>query len=371
MEREKNKNKGRMIALAAVGACAAVLLILAAVFVFPGTGLKNRGGGTVDSESAKDTVFPAGCIMIVDGREIGRNEYLYHLLSQKTELENYYGQDIWDDIYEDGQTYGEYLTAATLDYVRMLNIYVARAEAAGIKVPDGSEEAAAEYMEAQKLYLGQDNLDAIGITDGEMLRIIKQNYLINTIRADIYGEYILDEEDFNEFCLEDFELNYVYYVTVSVDYILTETEEEAETVMELAEGGLDFRELVREHSTDYTAPEPGGYDPRSVSTPSYMVFAFTDEIFYDTYEMEEGEIRGPYKADGGFIVVRADSVEIPSIEDVKDEKLEQYTNDRKRELAESEYEKWEAEAEYEINRKMVEGIDIRDIGAAGNSGGGK
>lgn len=98
-------------------------------------------------------------------------------------------------------------------------------------------------------------------------------------------------------------------------HILVETEEEANALIEELDGGADFAELAKEHSTGPSGPSGGAL---GWFGPGAMVPAFDKAV----QDMEVGEIAGPIETQFGWHVVKLNDTrekDAPSLEEVRGE----------------------------------------------------
>lgn len=139
---------------------------------------------------------------------------------------------------------------------------------------------------------------------------------------------------------------------VHAAHILVETEEEANELVTLLEGGADFANLARERSTGPSGPQGGdlGWFSRG-----QMVQPFEEAAF----ALEAGAISAPVQTQFGWHVIKLMErrlVEAPSLEDVRSSLEDELRQER----VSVEIERLTAEAKVE---RLDEGIDpaaIRD-----------
>ena len=131
----------------------------------------------------------------------------------------------------------------------------------------------------------------------------------------------------------------------NASHILVETEEKAQEILELAQGGDDFAALAREHSTGPSGPGGGEL---GWFGPGRMVPEFETAVM----DMEVGAVTGPVQTQFGFHVIRLNDkrdLDAPELEEVR----EDIVNAMQREIAESLVADLTAGAEVTI----TEGVD--------------
>lgn len=101
----------------------------------------------------------------------------------------------------------------------------------------------------------------------------------------------------------------------NASHILVETEEEAQALIQEIEGGADFAEVAREHSTGPSGPSGGEL---GWFTAGQMVPAFDEAV----QEMSAGELAGPVQTEFGWHVIKLNDTrekDAPSLDEVRDE----------------------------------------------------
>ncbi len=84
--------------------------------------------------------------------------------------------------------------------------------------------------------------------------------------------------------------------TARARHILVASQEECEKLKEKIEGGSDFEEIAKEHSTCPSGKSGGDL---GVFSPGQMVKEFDEVVFKD----EVGKVHGPVKTDFGYHLI--------------------------------------------------------------------
>ena len=84
--------------------------------------------------------------------------------------------------------------------------------------------------------------------------------------------------------------------TAKARHILVSSQEECEKLKEKIEGGSDFEEIAKEHSTCPSGQSGGDLGEFS---PGQMVKEFDEVVFKD----EVGKVHGPVKTDFGYHLI--------------------------------------------------------------------
>ncbi|HVM12834.1 MAG TPA: peptidylprolyl isomerase [Egibacteraceae bacterium] len=184
----------------------------------------------------------------------------------------------------------------------------------------GAEELGVELTEEDIDAKREEIIEEVGGEEAFEQIVEDNNLTEETIRSqlrDLAMQDLVGEELTADLAADDEEVQAAYdetYGTASARHILTETEDEANQVLERLEAGEDFGELAAEVSTDPSASENQG-DLGEFSRDQ-MVPEFSDAVF----AAEEGETIGPVESQFGFHVIEVLEIdEGPPIEDVEDE----------------------------------------------------
>ncbi|WJE16281.1 peptidylprolyl isomerase [Halobacillus sp. ACCC02827] len=134
---------------------------------------------------------------------------------------------------------------------------------------------------------------------------------------------------------------------VTARHILTETKEEAQTVLDKYNDGEKFADLAEEYSTDEATKDSGG--DLGMFGKGEMVDAFDDAAF----SMEAGEVSDPVETEYGFHIIEVTDhtdAEEATYEDVKEEVTDALYDSKVNE----EYTSWldEKMEEYEIKNNL-------------------
>ena len=102
-------------------------------------------------------------------------------------------------------------------------------------------------------------------------------------------------------------------------HILVATEDEAKALRAQIDGGADFAELARQHSTDGAAPGGGAL---GWFGPGMMVKPFEDAVI----ALQPGQVGGPIQTQFGWHLVRLNETRVaaaPTLDQVRDELLQE------------------------------------------------
>ena len=174
-------------------------------------------------------------------------------------------------------------------------------EAEASKLSISSEE---QSLELEKMIEGYDNearfyevmQEQLGMTKEQVLEDLRYRLLMEKIvvrSIDVTDEevdrYIADHP-------EEFEAR----MQLHLQWILTETSKEANSVLELLTDGEEFTELARTYSIDsFTAESGGDLGLIDAEDPFY-----NQDMLETASRLQVAEMAGPIKVDGGYAVIR-------------------------------------------------------------------
>ncbi|WP_101845056.1 peptidylprolyl isomerase [Halobacillus sp. Marseille-P3879] len=208
---------------------------------------------------------------------------------------------------------------------------------------DIDEEMAIYYDQYGGEEAFQSTLEESGVTIADFKEDLEEYLAMNQLLKDRIS--VTDEE--KEAYFEENKESFNQPEQVTARHILTETKEEAQTVLDKLEEGEDFADLAAEYSTDDTTSESGG--DLGTFGEGEMVEAFDKAAF----SMEAGEVSDPVETEYGFHIIevtdRTDAKEAV-YEDVEEEVTDALYDSKLNE----EYSVWleEKMTEYEINNNL-------------------
>lgn len=161
---------------------------------------------------------------------------------------------------------------------------------------------------------GQDAFDDLversGLGEEEINRQIREITLRDRVQEALTGDVEVTDEEVEAFYSEH---RGERYERLSARHVLTETEEEADEVIERIEAGEDFAEVAREVSIDTGSGAEGG--DLGEFGRGQMVPEFEEAAF----EAEVGELVGPVQSQFGFHVIEVTDRAVDELADVEEE----------------------------------------------------
>lgn len=202
---------------------------------------------------------------------------------------------------------------AVLGDLVLTNLAEDYASTNGIEVPETEVDAAVASLEEQ---YGAEQLREAFATNG-----VTRQDLVDLVRASLLQQAVVEAvtiEELGEDGLRSrYEEQIADFSTIEVDHVLVASQAEARDVYEsaTAEGfsRQDFRDLAKQVSTDPGVAENGGtYGPVAATT-------FDPAFASGALALEPGEISEPIKTQFGWHVIRLESKEVSSFEEVREQ----------------------------------------------------
>ncbi|MBQ3859346.1 MAG: peptidylprolyl isomerase [Clostridia bacterium] len=295
-------------------------LFLAALFVLLSCG--NAGKRVLESSDTDKIV-----VMTVDGFDVPLELYRYLALNYKADAERGRGSGIWT-----GDA-GSALLAELNENVNhsLMRLYAVLSvcrdygigaddpyilDAVNLKMNDVYEEAGNDY-EAFADYLKTANM-----TDGVYRFIVRNDILAEELMAKMSerGELPVSEAELEDIVAGP-EFVRVKQILVPADNGKSEAENEARAkeLLDLAQSGLNFDDLVQKYGGDvFSFNNPDGY---------YVTRGIYHQAFEDAaFSLSDGEISGIVRTDAGWSILRRYEKEAAYLADHFDELVKDYRN---------------------------------------------
>jgi len=240
-----------------------------------------------------------------------------------------------------------------------------------------------------------DLLEYIGMSNSKLLKFFEADMMREVLYNDVTKDYVVDEADFETVYQEYITTNKQTLETRNVNYVVTDTLEDAETVEEKFKGGADIYALIKEYSTDYVAPEANEdgteaedtrMSPASVAETPYL----TEEQISAVYEMSAGdmaiytyvpaetetdedseasntadtesdEITDTFVETPKYIFVYVDNVPETDYDAIREEQRESYISGKKEEIYSAYFEEVQDAADIQTNDEELAKIALADI----------
>lgn len=206
----------------------------------------------------------------------------------------------------------EYLDQLASDFV-LLN----EADRRGIELSDDSIDSAVSGALAG---VPEEELDDVftgaGFRDMDHFRqLVSETEIVQALLEELFSEMDISDDEVDAWWAEN-SSRFATDEQVCAAHILVDSEDEAQALLQELEGGADFAELAREHSTDPGSGANGG--DLGCFGRGMMVAPFEEAAF----GAEIGEVTGPVESDFGqhlILVSERHDAEEPQLEDNREE----------------------------------------------------
>lgn len=244
------------------------------------------------------------------GEEIKKEEFNKMFDIFKTQYEQQFGTEVWDQEVE-GRKFGDVAREKLLDMLIDEKLQMKRAAELGIVVTD--DEVNAEIENARKYFDSEEKFNEFLKGQNMDLEYFKESvrreYTINKLVEKLTeGIEITDEEVKNYYDTHQDE-----FASVKASHILLDTKEEAEKMLARVKAGENFAELAKQYSKDPSAKENSG--DLDYFRHGDMVEPFEKAAF----ALKPGEISEIVQTDFGFHIIKVEDSKLDKFEDVKEQ----------------------------------------------------
>lgn len=245
----------------------------------------------------------------ISGEEIKKEEFNKMFNIFKTQYEQQFGTEVWDQEVE-GRKFGDIAREKLLDMLIDEKLQLKRAADLGIVTTD--DEVNKEIENARKYFDSEEKFNEFLKGQG-----IDLEYFKGSVKKDLTINKLIDKLTEN-IAVTDEELKDYYdthqdeFTSVKASHILLDTKEEAEKMLARVKAGEDFAELAKQYSKDPSAKENSG--DLDYFRHGDMVEPFEKAAF----ALKPGEISEIVQTDFGFHIIKVEDSKLDRLEDVKE-----------------------------------------------------
>jgi foldase protein PrsA len=297
------------------------MLLVTLTIVILAAFLSGCGMVRVNPEADNKTV-----VAKVSGEEIKKEEFNKMFSIFKTQYEQQFGTEVWDQEVE-GRKFDDVAREKLLDMLIDQKLQMKKAAELGISVSDdelNSEiENAKKYFDSEEKFnefLKEQNMDLEYFKEST-----KRELIINKLTDKLAGNVTVPDEEVKVY----YDTHQNEFISVKASQILLDTKEEAEKILQRVKAGEDFNELAKQNSKDPSAKENSG--ELGYFKQGDMVEPFEKAAF----ALKPGEISDIVQTDFGFHIIKAEDRKLDKFEDVKEQLKTSMLTDKKN----SEYDK--------------------------------
>jgi len=269
------------------------------------------------------TVFPTACNIVrvnpevdnktvvakVSGKEILKEEFNKMFDIFKTQYEQQFGTEVWDQEVE-GRKFGDVAREKLLDMLIDEKLQMEKAAELGIAATD--DEVNAEIENARKYFDTEEKFNEFlkgqGIDLEYFKKSVKKELTINKLVDKLTENITVTEEELKNY----YDTHQDEFMSVKASHILLDTKEEAEKMLTRVKAGENFAELAKQFSKDPSAKENSG--DLDYFRHGDMVEPFEKAAF----ALKPGEISEIVQTDFGFHIIKVEDSKRDKFEDVKE-----------------------------------------------------
>lgn len=269
------------------GAMALAVCMTAAVFA--GCGSETTGTTTMTIDGKTEN-FPY--VMKVDGKKVSLDEYKYYFLNEKT-YSDYGDESYWNDTTE------ATLKESVEGYIKEKYAIESLAKENGVSLTDDEKQKISDYFDQIKASYDSDEafqaaLANLYVTEDVYKDILLTNQLASDTYTKLYGVDGTKAEALED-VVNRVKTDYAHVLHVLILSSADNAEQTANEVLQKAQNGEDFEQLVKDYNQDTGMPDEGYY-----FTTGEMVQEFEDAAF----ALKEGEISGVVKTSYGYHIIK-------------------------------------------------------------------
>lgn len=306
-------------------------------------------------------VWMTGCssqkeyVATIDGDKVSVQEFNIYLYEVQKNYESLGGKDIWDTDF-DGKTAQEAAKEAALNSIAQIKITAKQAKQMNIVLSKEEKEQALKDAQDSINAMDAQNLKKIAINQKELADIMQQKALRNKVFSEVTKNFELSEKDFELYYLDYIEQHRQELLSLDVQYVFlksgqSDVLEKANKVLQLAKSGEDFGKLVQEYSEDTESIASNGEINLSKGE--------REEVFENAaFSLEVNEVSDLVKTENGYYIIKLKDIIEPNSQQLKDKIKQYYIANKKQQLFEQEYEKWQNDKKIEKNIDVWNNIKI-------------
>ncbi len=304
----------------------------------------------------------SGTVVSVNGEGVSSKYFEFSIYQQKKMYESMYGGDsIWYNA-ETGSSAEMVGNVKNSVMNQLVNLTLTRQQAPkrNIVLSETDNKDIEDAIAKIKETYTEEERKSIGADDNVIRQAALDQKYYQLVYDSIVGEYEYKEDDFNTFFEGYMTENIVSLTSMDADIITLTTQEQADSVYQMLNGGADFIEMLKLYSTNYDATAE--YASTTISGGNTAT-----EIADEAFITPEGKYSAPFVVadpNGGpesYAIVRVNSKTSPDQEEVKTQQKETYIENNKSALFQTALETWTAEAKIQPNAELYTVIKIQGV----------
>lgn len=296
--------------------------------------------------------FSNNYVIKIGNDKISRGEYLVYLMEQKKSFEQQGGTDIWEADF-DGVSAEEVAKQNAVNTIVMVKTAVKQTKELGINLTEDDKKG----IEAQTIELLNDfkpeDLKNLDLNKEKIYHIMEEVALQQKVYSYVTDSYTVNEAEFKEYLNQyynehkaDFSKYMIKEIFLQPDTTGSKNKETAETAYSKISDNASFDAVLKELSPA-SSTEAIELDPS----------LYTENTLQQIYSHKKGDSFLVDDTDG-YHIFYIDDIINSSIESIEPAIREQYVNNKKQAIYQTQTDRWQGDITVEKNDEVWKNISI-------------
>lgn len=304
------------------------------------------------------TLILTGClgsndyVVKIGNDKISRGEYLVYLMEQKKSFEAQGGTDIWEADF-DGVSAEEVAKQNAVNTLVMVKTAVKQTKELGITLNEEDKKNVETQTEELLNDFKSSDLEKLDLNKDKIYKIMEEVALQQKVYAYVTDSYTINEAEFNEYINQYYEEHKIEFTKYMIKEIFlqpdttgTENRDKVNSVYNKIINGTNFNTMLTEISPESNT------DAFELDSSLY-----TENTLQHIYSHKKGDIFLVEDVDGYHIFEITDIINSP-IESIEPQIREQYINDKKQAIYQTQNDSWQGDISVEKNDDAWNNISI-------------
>ena len=304
------------------------------------------------------TLILTGClgsndyVVKIGNDKISRGEYLVYLMEQKKSFEAQGGTDIWEADF-DGVSAEEVAKQNAVNTLVMVKTAVKQTKELGITLNEEDKKNVETQTEELLNDFKSSDLEKLDLNKDKIYKIMEEVALQQKVYAYVTDSYTINEAEFNEYINQYYEEHKIEFTKYMIKEIFlqpdttgTENKDKVNSVYNKIMNGTNFNTMLTEISPESNT------DAFELDSSLY-----TENTLQHIYSHKKGDIFLVEDVDGYHIFEITDIINSP-IESIEPQIREQYINDKKQAIYQTQNDSWQGDISVEKNDDAWNNISI-------------
>lgn len=291
-------------------------------------------------------------VVKIGSDKISRGEYLVYLMEQKKSFEEQGGSDIWEADF-DGVSAEEVAKQNAVNTLVMVKTAVKQTKELGIELTEQDRKNVdAQTEELLKDFTPQD-LENLDLDRDKIYKIMEEVALQQKVYAYVTDSYTVNEGEFKEYLNQYYEEHKTEFTSYKIREIFlqpdisgTANKDKINTAYKAIENGATFVSQLHTISPE-SSKDSFELDPS----------LYTENTLQQIYAHNKGDVFVVEDTDG-YHLFEIDDVVNSTVESVEPEIRNQYIEDKKQQVYQTQNDSWQGDVAVEKNDEVWNNISI-------------